>query len=320
MPARILKLACWDYDRTRAIIDGRVRPPGINFEISVLRPREAFTRMLASMEFDVAEMSLSTFVRLTAQGDRRFVGLPVALSRMFRHSCIYVREGSGIRRPQDLKGRTVGAAQLESTGLVFIKGMLTDEYGVSPVDLRWFVGGIEKPAEIAPPQSGHGHVTVLGKNETVVDAFARGKIDAIISNHISSPFLESSSGLTRLFTDFKTVEKDYYRRTGVFPIMHVLVMRRDLHSSEPDLAQRIYTTFCEAKDLSIRHLYDTDALRLTLPWLIEYLDEAHEVFGSDYWHYGRKDNAKVWEAISRYLVEQTLAGRLVDESELFVCG
>ncbi|HZP79489.1 MAG TPA: PhnD/SsuA/transferrin family substrate-binding protein [Pseudolabrys sp.] len=317
---RTLKLACWDYDRTRAIIDGRVHPPGIAFDVSVVRPREAFTRMLAGSEFDLAEMSLSSFVRLVAQGDQRFVGLPVALSRMFRHSCIYVRDGSGIRRPQDLKGRAVGAAQLDSTGLVFAKGMLTHEYNVLPTEIRWFVGGLETPADMSPPKSGHGDVMVLGKDESVTAAFARGRIDAIISNHIPSPFFDAGSGLIRLFPDFKTVEKDYFRRTGIFPIMHVLVLRRELHLAEPDLAKAIYDAFCEAKELAVRPLYDTDALRLTLPWLIDHLDEARAVFGPDTWLYGAKENAKVWGAISRYLVEQKLADRIVPTSELFVCG
>jgi 4,5-dihydroxyphthalate decarboxylase len=314
-----LKLACWDYDRTRAIIDGRVAPEGIRFDVSVLRPREAFTRMLANEEFDVSEMSLASFVRLIAKGDDRFVGLPVVLSRMFRHSCIYVRAGSGIATPGDLKGRKVGAAQLDSTGVVFIKGMLTHEYGVMPSDVEWFVGGIESPADIRPPADGHGNVRRLG-NESVVSAFAAGKIDAIVSNHIPSSFFDQGSSLARLFSDFKTVEKDYYLSTGIFPIMHILVMRRSVHLSDGSIAERVYNAFCEAKNRAIDPLYDTDALRLSLPWLIDHLDEVRRVFGNDYWCYGVKQNAKVWRAISTYLVEQKLSNRHVDDTELFVCG
>jgi 4,5-dihydroxyphthalate decarboxylase len=319
MANNVLKLACWDYDRTRPLIDGRVKPDGIDFDISILRPREAFTRMLERGEFDVAEMSLATFVRLIANGDDRFVGLPVALSRMFRHSCIYVRDGCGIHAPQDLKGRRVGAAQLDSTGAVFIKGMLAHEYGVAPADIEWFVGGIEKPTHIPAPGRGHGDLRILTA-ESVVSAFIAGKIDAIISNHIPSPFLDKQSGLVRLFPGFKMVEKDYYARTGIFPIMHVLVMRRDLYELQPDLADRIYNSFCAAKALAIEPLYDTDALRLTLPWLIDHLDETRSAVGSDYWPYGVEQNAKAWQAISTYLVEQRLAERVVHPRELFVCG
>jgi 4,5-dihydroxyphthalate decarboxylase len=319
MANTVLRLACWNYDRTRPLIDGRVKPDGTDFHISILRPREAFTRMLEREEFDLAEMSLATFVRLIAKGDDRFVGLPVALSRMFRHSCIYVRAGCGIHSPQDLKARRVGAAQLDSTGAVFIKGMLAHEYGIEPADVEWFVGGIEKPAHIPAPESGHGDVRILTA-ESVVSAFIAGKIDAIVSNHIPSLFLDKQSGLVRLFPDFKMVEKDYYARTGIFPIMHVLVMRRDLHRQQPDLAGRIYSAFFAAKALAIEPLYDTDALRLTLPWLIDHLDEARSAFGPDYWPYGVERNAKVWQAISTYLVEQKLATRLVHPRELFVSG
>jgi 4,5-dihydroxyphthalate decarboxylase len=319
MANTVLKLACWDYDRTRPLLDGRVKPDGIGFEISILRPREAFTRMLEREEFDVAEMSLATFVRLIANGDDRFVGLPVALSRMFRHSCIYVRAGCGIHTAQDLKGRRVGAAQLDSTGAVFIKGMLAHEYGVKPADVEWFVGGIEKPTNIPAPVFGHGDVRVLTA-DSVVSAFTAGKIDAIVSNHIPSLFLDKQSALVRLFLDFKMIEKDYYARTGIFPIMHVLVMRRDVHRLQPGLADRIYSSFCAAKTLAIEPLYDTDALRLTLPWLIDHLDETRTAFGPDYWPYGVEQNAKVWHAISAYLVEQQLAERLVHRRELFVCG
>jgi 4,5-dihydroxyphthalate decarboxylase len=315
----VLKLACWDYDRTRPLLDGRVKPQGVDFEISVLRPREAFTRMLEQDEFDVAEMSLATFVRLIARGDERFVGLPVALSRMFRHSSIYVRAGCGIRSPQDLRGRNVGAAQLGSTGAVFNKGMLTHEYGVVPADMQWFVGGMEKASPVSAPARAHGNVRIL-QDESVVSAFKAGKIDAIMSNHIPSVFHRGQPALERLFRDFKTAEKDYYGRTGIFPIMHVVVMRRDVYRRERDLPARVYKAFCDAKAIAIDPLYDTDALRLALPWLIDHLEEARSVFGADCWPYGVQPNAKVWEAISTYLVEQELSDRLVDATELFVCG
>ena len=209
-----LKLACWDYDRTRALIDGRVEPEGIDLDISVMRPREAFSRMLDREEFDIAEVSLAAYARLKAEGDERFVGIPVALSRMFRHSCIYVRAGAGITKPEELRGRRVGAVQLDSTGAVFIKGMLTHDYGVTPDQVQWVVGGLETPAKIDVPARGHGAVEVLGPQEPLSAAFESGRIDALISNHIPSLFLKGAPQIVRLFQDYKVVEQDYYGSSG----------------------------------------------------------------------------------------------------------
>jgi 4,5-dihydroxyphthalate decarboxylase len=315
-----LRLACWDYDRTRPLIDGRVRPEGIDLQISVMRPREAFTRMLEREEFDVAEVSLANYMQLKAKGDARFVGIPVALSRMFRHSCIYVRSGAGISKPEDLIGRRVGAAQLDSTGVVFIKGMLSHDYGVTPDRVQWVAGGLEAPAKAKSPPSGHGTVEVLGDNETLVGAFKAGKLDAIISNHIPSSFLAGDPQMLRLFTDFKTVEQDFFHRTRLFPIMHTIAIRADVHAAHPTVAPRLYAAFYTARDRAIADLYDTDALRVAVPWLIDAIDESRRVLGPDYWSYGAEANRNVWETLSAYLVEQRLATRKVTLDELFVTG
>ena len=170
MNRRRLRLACWDYDRTRPLIDGRVRPTDFELDISVMRPREAFNRMLEHEEFDVAEVSLANYTQLKAAGDTRFVGIPVALSRMFRHSCIYVRTDAGISKPADLVGRCVGAVALDSTGVVFIKGMLAHDYGVTPERIQWIVGGLEKPAIAKTVIAGHGEVKALTEGATLVTA------------------------------------------------------------------------------------------------------------------------------------------------------
>ena len=315
-----LKLACWDYDRTRALIDGRVEPEGIDLEISVMRPREAFTRMLEREEFDIAEVSLASYARLKAEGDERFVGIPVALSRMFRHSCIYVRADAGITKPEDLRGRRVGAVQLDSTGLVFVKGMLAHDYGVTPDQVQWVVGGLEVPAHVNAPARGHGAVKMLGPLESLSAAFEAGRIDALISNHIPSLFLKGAARMVRLFPNYKIVEQDYYKRTGLFPIMHMVAMRADLHREDPQIAARVYEAFCQARDLAVSGLYDTDALRLALPWLIDHVEETRRVLGWDYWTYGAENNRKVWNALCDYQVEQQLSPRNVGLDRLFVTG
>lgn len=315
-----LKLACWDYDRTRPLIDGRVRPDNIDLQVSVMRPREAFTRMLEREEFDVAEVSLANFTQLKASGDTRFVGIPVALSRMFRHSCIYVRSDSGITKPEDLVGRRVGVAQLDSTGLVFIKGMLANEYGVTPDRVMWVAGGLETPTKPKIPLNGHGRVEALDDGETLLSAFKKGAIDVIISNHIPSMFHDGAPLMQRLFKDFKSVEQDYFRRTGLFPIMHTVAMRADVYNQHPEAALSLFKAFCKARDHAVADLYDTDALRVAVPWLIDAIDESRRVLGSDYWSYGVESNREVWEALTKYLVDQKLARRAPSLEELFVTG
>jgi 4,5-dihydroxyphthalate decarboxylase len=258
--------------------------------------------------------------RLKAQGDDRFVGLPVPLSRMFRHSCIYVHADAGIATPQDLRGRAVGAVQLDSTGAVFIKGMLAHEHGVRADEIRWVCGGLETPAQIKRPAAGHGDVATLGASETLSEAFAAGRIDALISNHIPSLFARHDPRMVRLFPDFKAVEQQYYRRTALFPIMHVVAMRAEHHRNAPWAAAALYDAFCRAKVMAIDGLYDTDASRLALPWLIDHVEEARCMFGDDYWPYGAEKNRNVWTAFCGYQVEQGLAARSASLDELFVVG
>ena len=314
-----LTMACWDYDRTRALIDGRVKPKGINLNIRVMRPREAFTRMLEREEFDIAEVSLANYAALRARGDERFAAIPVAMSKIFRHSCIYVRADANIEKPADLRGRRVGVPQIDSTGIVFIKGFLRHDYGVMQDELKWVVGGLEKPAP--PPRSvaaGHGNVDVAAADSTLVGMLADGRIDALFSNHIPSSFDARAPHIKRLFPDFKAEEQGYFRRTGIFPVMHVIALKTSLLRSDPAIPQALFAAFVKARDAAIAGLHDTDALRLTLPWLIDHVEEAWRVLGYDYWSYGLEPNRKTWATIGQLLVEQSLAPRVVTPEELFV--
>ena len=316
-----LTLACWDYDRTRPLADGRVQVDGAELELRMMRPREIFPRMLEHQEFDVAEMSLASYVALKARGDCPFVAIPVALSKIFRHSCIYVRSDAGIRTPRDLKGKRVGVTGLASTGLVFINGMLTHDYGVTPRDMHWFIGGLEEPAKHRPRRDSLPkdlQIDFLEAHATLEEMFAAGELDAIISNYIPALFLNGSPQIDRLFPRYKEAEQDYYRRTRIFPIMHTVVMRAGLHREHPWLARNLYRAFCEVRDLAVEGLYDTDALRLALPWLLDHVEETWRVFGKDFWAYGLEANRPGWEAIGRYLHEQGLAPRVVAADELFV--
>jgi 4,5-dihydroxyphthalate decarboxylase len=320
MPNLRLTLACWDYDRTRALIDGRVRPQGIDLDIKVLRPRQTFPRMLDDREFHVSELSLASYVALKGRGQCPFVAVPVALSKIFRHSCIYVRAGAGIRTPADLKGKRVGTSQYGSTALVFMRAMLQHEYGVAPSDLHWFMGGLNTFTEqplIALNLPSDVRLDFLSAGETLESMFEAGALDALLSIYIPSLFLEGSPCIARLFPNFKQVEQDYYRRTRVFPIMHTVVLREDVYEEHPWAARSIYQAFRAAKDLAVAGLYDTDALQLSLPWLLDHVEEARRIFGQDFWSYGLEPNRPTLAAIGRFVHEQGLSPRAVSPDELF---
>lgn len=316
-----LTLACNDYDRTRPLIDGRVKPEGIELAISVLKPRELFPRMLDNQEFDVAELSLGSHAALIARGNSPFVAIPVPVSRVFRHSCIYVRSGAGIQAPQDLKGTRVGTTQYGATAVVMMKGMLEDEYGVAPRDMHWIVGGLTKPVEkplIPLNLPGDISLEFAGNGKSLEGMFIAGELDALMSIYIPRLFLDGSPAIARLFPDFKAQEQDYFRRTGIFPIMHIVAMRKAVYEGDPWIAACLYRAFVEARDLAIEALYDTDALVSTLPWLIDHVEDGRRVLGEDYWPYGLEPNRPALQALCRYVHEQGLAPRGVTPDELFV--
>ena len=318
-----LTLACWDYDRTRPLIDGRVKPEGIDLDFQILRPRQTFQRMLDTQEFDVSELSLASYTALKGRGQCPFVAVPVALSKIFRHSCIYVRAGSSIRTPQDLRGKRVGTSQYSSTGLVFMRGMLQHDYGVNAADMHWFMGGLNSFVEAPliplnlPPDI---RLDFLAAGQTLESMFDAGELDALLSLYIPKSFLGGAPHVARLFPDFKAVEQDYYRRTKIFPIMHTVVLREDIFRAHPWAAKSIYRAFCEARDLAVEGLYDTDALRVALPWLIDHVEESWRVFGKDFWAYGLEPNRPTFAAVGRYVHEQGLSPRVVSADELFAPG
>ena len=321
MPNLKLTLACNDYDRCRPLIDGRVTCEGVDLDISVLKPRALFPRMLDRQEFDISELSLGSYASLVARDASPFVAIPVPLSKIFRHSCIYVRTGAGIETPQDLKGRRVGTTQYGATAIVTIKGLLQDEYGVAPSGMRWFIGGLNTPTQtpLIPlnlPQD--IELEFLPAGRTLEGMLESGQLDALFSIYFPKLFLDGSPRIARLFPDFKQREQDYYRRTGIFPIMHILVIRKDVHRAHPWVAKSLYRAFLKARDLALEPLHDTDALMVTLPWLVEHVEEARRIFGKDVWAYGLEPNRTALDALCRWIHEQGLAPRRVSPDELFV--
>lgn len=316
-----LKIAFWNYDRTLPLIDGRVRPEGIDLQINVLRPRVMFPRMLDGQEFDVSELSLASYAALRARGNCPFIAIPVPVSKLFRHSCIYVRSDAGINEPRDLIGKRVGTTQYGSTAATYMKGMLQDDYGVKASDMHWFMGGLTRPTEaplipLGLPES--IRLEFLPPGQTLEQMLLDGQLDALMSIYLPEIFLKGSPRIKRLFPEFKKVEQAYYQRTGIFPIMHTIVIREDVHLAHPWVAASIYKAFCKARDHAMDGLYDTDALHLTLPWLIDHVEEAWRVLGKDYWAYGLEANRPAIDALGRYVYEQGLAPRVVTADEMFL--
>ena len=314
-----LRLACNDYDRVRALTDGSVRPEGIALDVSLLKPRQLFPRMLDEQAFDVSELSLGSYAALVARGTSPFVAIPVMLSKIFRHSCIYVRDS--IARPNDLKGKCVGTTQYGATAIVTIKGLLKDEYGVVPSDMNWHVGGLRTPTEkpLIPLNLPEGvPLEFLEPGKTLERMFEQGELNALFSIYIPRAFLSGTPGIRRLFADFRRVEEGYFRRTGIFPIMHIVAIRRVVYEAHPWIAKNLYRAFCEARDRAIERLYDTDALTTTLPFAIDHVEESRRLFGRDYWAYGAEANRPALSALCRWIYDQGLAPRLVEPEELFV--
>lgn len=320
MPALKLTLACWDYDRTRPLIDGLVKPEGIDLDVKVLRPRQMFPRMLEDKEFHASELSLASYAALMGRGECPFFAIPVAVSKFFRHSCIYVRKDAGIKTPQDLKGKRVGTTQYSSTAVTYMRGMLQDEYGVKAHDMHWFMGGLTAPTEKPliplelPPEV---KLEFLPDGETLEQMMIKGRLDALLSIYIPTLFRDGWPNITRLFGNFKSVEIDYYQKTRIFPVMHTIALREDVMRDHPWAARSLYDAFCKARDIALEGLWDTDALRLALPFLMDHVEENWRVFGKDYWAYGLDANRPALEAVGRYVHEQGFSPRLVTADEIW---
>ena len=312
-----LTLACWDYDRTRALMDGTVAPDGIELVYLNQPVEETFFRMMRYGEFDCSEMSLSSYTASLQKENPPFIAIPVFPSRFFRHSCIFVSAKSGIRKPEELRGRRVGVPEYQMTAPVWIRGILSDDYGVKVTDVEHFSGGEEEPGrdeKLALDLPKDIRLRPIGTNQTLSRMLADGELDALITARAPSTFPEKAH---RLFPNYADVEKEYYRRTKLFPIMHTVVIRRDVYAKNPWVAQSLYKAFTEAKAKAYA-LYDqTAALPAMLPWLVSHTEEIRKEMGDDWWPYGLEPNRKVLETFLRYHHEQGLSRRRFAPEELF---
>jgi 4,5-dihydroxyphthalate decarboxylase len=296
-----ITLACWDYDRTRGILEGRIRPEGLTVDYIVLAPEETFFRMARFREFDVSELSLGSYVVSLRRGDRLFVAIPVFPSRSFRHSGIYVRDG--IERPEDLRGGRVGVAEYQLTANIWIRGILSEHHGVSVRDVTYVTGGLEDPRRVeklALDLPDEIRVEPAPPGTTLSDLLARGELDAIYSPRAPS------TG-RRLFANFPAAEAAYFEATGIFPIMHVIAIRSDVYGANRWLARSLFKAFSAARDEAVAALFETAALKVSLPWTLAHAEEARRLMGDDYWSYGVEPNRHVLEKFLEYARDQGLA-------------
>lgn len=316
-----LTLACWDYDRTAALASGEVRPDGVELTYLNLPVEETFFRMLRHREFDAAEMSLSSYVlSLDDPAGPPFVAIPVFPSRAFRHNGIYVNSASGITSPGDLRGRTVGLAEYQLTANVWIRGILAEHYGVPAESVRYRTGGQHQPGRVAkvahdvPPGI---DIAPIPPDRTLADMLVTGEIDALYTPRTPLPFAQGRPEVRRLFPDVRAEEERYYRQTGIFPVMHVVVLRRDVYEPRPWLAQSLFKAFEEARRLAEARLAETAASRDMLPWLYAEAERTRDLMGPSWWSYGLAGNAEGLAAFLRYSREQGLARRAFEPDGLF---
>ena len=314
-----LTFGCWDYDRTRAVMDDTVRPDGIELNSLNMPVEETFFRMLRHREFDVAEMSLSSYTVSLFKDPKPFIAIPVFPSRFFRHSSIYVSANSNILEPRDLIGKRIGNPEYQMTAPVWIRGILSDHYGV-PVDgVTYVTGGEEEPGrpeKLKLDLPSNIVVERIGEHQTLSQMLADGEIDALYTARKPSSF-NGDGRVRRLFENFVEVERDYYRSTGIFPIMHTVAIRREIYDQNRWIAQSLFKALNEAQRLAYRDLGETAALKAMLPWLHAHVEEARREMGDDYWPYGFEKNRETLETFLRYHYEQGLSKRQLQPDELF---
>jgi len=318
-----ITIACGNYDRTRAILDGRVKVEGCATTYLPLYPEEIFHRAFRFQEFDVSELSFSSYLRTVAAGMSDYIGIPAFVSRIFRHSGIYIRSDAGIREPADLKGKRVGLPEYQITAVVWMRGMMQHEYGVLPTDIHWRNGGQEQPGrqERTPLKAIPGlDLEPLGPDETLVGLLRAGELDALFTARAPSSYLAGEPHIARLFPDTRAAEKAYFKKTGLFPIMHLIGIRKSLVAQYPWLPVSVYKAFCEAKALAMTDLTDVNALMVTLPWLEAETKETIATMGADFWKYGVHENMREIEALTQYVYEQGLLDRKVKVDELFAAS
>ncbi|OGA09640.1 MAG: hypothetical protein A3H33_07195 [Betaproteobacteria bacterium RIFCSPLOWO2_02_FULL_65_20] len=317
-----LSFACALYDRMQPLYTGEVKPAGIDLNfIPIEVPRQIFDRMSGGQEFDVAEYSITEFVQRFASQPSPFVAIPVFPSRSFRHGFISIHRKAGIAKPKDMEGKRVGVPLYAMTAAIFIRGLLQHEYGADLSRIHWVQGAINSAGS-------HGNPTVLplvrpvpieinSSGKSLSDLLEERRIDAIIGTSLPNA-IRRNPDVVRLFPNYVEIEKDYYRRTGIYPIMHLIAIKREIYERHPFVASSLYKAFVEARDIALKKMASSRAPRYMTPWLTRDIDEMRDVFGDEPWPYGVEPNRRTLEALMTYLVDQSIIATPIPVDDLFV--
>ncbi len=321
-----LTLATWDHDRVMALHDGRVRVPGVGIDSVIAPTSKLFPAAVGDAPHDVTEMSISSYILELSRGTGAYVAIPAFVSRAFRHSGFFARAGSGVTTPADFAGRRIGVPEYQMTAALWMRGILADDHGVDAAGVHWRTGALDagirrERLELALPEG--MVVEPIEDGETLQDLLLAGEIDGLLAPKPPQAFLDGDARLVRLFPDFEAAERDYHARTGFFPIMHLIGVRRTLAEAHPWLPRALYDGFVAARDLAterLREVWLGNANRLSLPWLGASMERTIATLGQDWWPYGCAANRAELDAVCRYSAEQHLAARRVDPGELFHPG
>lgn len=318
-----ITVACAAYDRTWPLISGQIPIEGCETNFFAIDPSEAFRRAYSTQDFDVTELSASSHILTTARGDAPYIAAPAFVSRLFRHSSFYIRTDRGIRSAEDLRGKLVGVTEYQMTAGLWARGLLSDDFKVRASEVRWRSGGMDSPGltERTPIKlSADIDLRPIPPDKTLSGMLEAGELDALIAARAPSCFVQRAPHIDRLFPDFRAAEEDYYRRTRMFPIMHLIGIRRSLVEAHPWLAASVMKAFTKAKTIALKEIEDVGISRASLPWLPADVARAKALMGPDIWPYGFKANQREIESMLRWSKEQGLSDRLVSAQELFAPG
>ena len=318
-----LTLGTWDHDRVMALHDGRIEIPNVTLNCEIHPTSKLFPWAVQEARFDITEMSVSSYILQLSRGGSEYTAIPAFVSRAFRHSGFFARAGSGIESPADFAGRRIGVPEYQMTAAVWMRGILADEYGVDCDTIHWRTGALDggvrrERLELELPQG--MKVEPITEGDSLQAMLLRGEIDGLLAPKPPLAFLEGNPDLIRLLPDFEKVEQDYHRKTGFFPIMHLIGVRKSIADENPQLVRDLYDGFVAARDTAmdrLRSVWLGNANRLTLPWLGASMERTLATLGPDYWSYGFAANRAEIATICRYSVEQHLAKSLVEPEALF---
>jgi 4,5-dihydroxyphthalate decarboxylase len=316
-----LTLAIGDYEHTRDLASGRVQPEGIDLNVLNFNVEQTHFRFFRKVEWEVSELSMGMYSSAISEGDRRFIAIPVFPSRVFRQSAIYVRTDGPVRKPEDLAGKRMGAPKLSQTATIYVRGYISATVGIPLSSIKWFRGGVNDPGRIET-----GTLKLPGDidiqwvtDRTLTDMLMAGDLDALISARPPRAFLAGDPRIRRLFPDYPAAEREYFKQTGVFPIMHTVALRRDAYEANRWIARNLLTAFTEAKERSLARIRDLTAANVPIPWVAESVArDGQLLFGKgEYWPYGVEPNRRTLEAFLQFAYEQGVCHRLLRPEEIF---